>query len=220
MRIICLLGLAVLMPLSSVSAESNWIIGAGGSITKIESLNFLNTSGLGEGLGAFDNAGSGELKDDSFGWQLYGGYMFSENFGLLIKYSDSGDAKDDWSAFTEIDDDGDPNTPSVRDDFEFTGELSLDGFTVYAVQTVPMPNNFEFSLQVGWTFQDIDFEWESVGNSGAVSDDDSGFAVGGVVRYKFLKHWAVSGELEYLAVDFGSIIDDPIRLSINAEFNF
>jgi hypothetical protein len=219
MRIVGLLSIVGLMVMQSASAESSWFLGAGGSFTTLDSVNFVKTSGLLDSPGLV-NAGGGELRDNAFGWQVFGGYMFSENFGLLVKYSDSGDAEDDWSAFVEIDDDSNAATPPVRTDFNFNGEMSIDGFTIYAVQTVPMPNNFEFSLEAGWTFQDIDFDWAAVGNAGSLSDDDSGFAVGAVVRYKFLEHWAVSGEFEYLAVDFGSIIDEPIRLSINAEYHF
>ena len=221
MRYVFVLAMISLMPVQAAFAEISWFLGAGGSITKLETSNFVQFSGLDpDPTSPFEIAGSGEFSDKEFGWQVFAGLMFSEHFGLSVKYSESGDASDDWEGFIEQRPDLTDSTTWTRTDYQFTGEASIDGFTVYALQTIPFADNFEFSLELGWTLQDVDFTWNSSINSGSVSDDDSGLAIGGILRYKFLKHWAISAEFEWLNIGFGDLMDEPIRLGINAEFHY
>jgi len=229
-RCICLAVAVLLLPFQAAVADMSWYLGAGGGLTVLRTSDFASASGLNSGLGTGDRAGSNEFNDSPFGWQVYGGAMFTENFGLVLKYSDSGKGKDRWNGFTEIDPDG-PDVmgccpePPVTTNYDFVGEMQMDGFTIYAIQTVPLGDKFAYGIEVGWTKQDIEFTWDSTSNpstpnSGIVKTDASGFAFGALMRYQFLKHVAVSTEFEWLLIDFGDLIDRPIKLSVNLEVHF
>ena len=68
--------------------------------------------------------------------------------------------------------------------------------------------------------QDIDFNVASIPFTGPIKRDDQGFAIGGIFRYKFLKFMAISGEVEYLTVDFGGLTERPLRFALNLEAHF
>jgi hypothetical protein len=210
----------LLAPIQSAFAEISWYLGGGGAITKLETTDFASTAGLGSGLGPGDSITTGEFSDSPLGWQVFVGVMFSENFGFSVKYNDSGTGNDQWFGTSMIDDDMDPNTPPVTTDLTFNGESEMDGFTIYALQTIPFAEKFEFTFEGGFTRQDIKFAWSSTGNSGSISDDAFGFAVGGILRYKFFEHFALSGEVEYLNVDFSERFKKPLRFAANVEFHF
>jgi hypothetical protein len=140
--------------------------------------------------------GSDELDDTAIGGQIFAGSMFTRNFGTEIKYSDSGDA-DQTISGTKL-------------------KGSIDGFTIYGVATYPFPKRAEASFKLGYTFQD----GEITGLPQSVSDDDDGFAAAGMLRIRIGDNWAISGELEYLSVDFNSAIDEPLRWGLNAEYHF
>ena len=232
MRRFFLLAIVLMVPIQSALADVSWYVGAGGTITRLRTSDFVSTSGLNDGLGLNDTASSGEFSDSSLGAQVFAGVRFNENFALVVKYSATDDGEDNWTGSTNKDKDGDPITPErSRRNYDFDGEASIDGITIYLVQTLPLSNDMEFSLEVGWTDQDIDFDWNSSrisgppdpdGDdfSGSISDDDSGFAVGGILRYRFTEHWAISGELEWLAIDFGDVMEKPLRFGLNAEYSF
>jgi hypothetical protein len=219
-KFIYLSGLLLLAPIQSALAEISWFIGAGGAITKLETVDFSGSAGLGGGLGPNDTVTGEEFSDSPLGWQIFGGVMFSENFGFSVKYNDSGTGQDQWSGTSTVDDDMDPMTPPVVTNIMFTGEAEMDGFTIYALQTVPFAKKFEFTFEGGFTFQDIKFAATSTSISGSISDDAFGFAVGGVLRYKFFEHFALSGEIEYLNIDFSDRFDKPLRFGANVEFHF
>ncbi len=219
MRRFFLLAIVLMVPIQSAVADVSWYVGVGGIITRLKTSDFVSASGLTDGLGLNDTVSSGEFSDSPLGVQVFAGVRFNENFGLVVKYSDSGDGEDNWTGSIQVDD-GDPVTPPVKTKFDFDGEASIDGITIYLVQTLPLSNDMEVSLEVGWTDQDIEFDWNSQGNSGSISDDDSGFAAGGIVRYRFTEHWAISGELEWLALDFGNLMEEPLRFGLNAEYSF
>ena len=234
MRSLLPLALVVaLVPTQSVMADMSWYVGGGGSFTTLESKGFAAQSGLESELPP-DSAvstvriTSAQLKDSPTGWQLFGGLMFSKNFGIAIKYFDSGKAQDDWDATlteTFLPPPDPPPAPTVTP-LTYSGELSVEGFTAYFVQTVPVSNKVDFSLQVGVTFQDLDFDWIETSASGlltpsgSISDDDTGFAAAGVVRYRFWRNFAVSAEIEYNSADFDGLIAKPLRFNLNGEFHF
>ncbi len=212
-------GFLVLITVRSATAEISWYLGAGGAITSLESADFSDTSGLDSVPNAVVTI-SQEFDGGPFGWRIFAGVNFSENFGLTLKYSNSGNYEDDWLVFTRTDDDMDPMTPPVGTNYFLIGESSFDGYTVYAAPTIPLGERLAFTVQLGWTSQEIDFSWNSVGNSGSISRSDSGFACGALLRYKFLSHWAVSTEFEWLLIDFDNLINLPISFGINLEYHF
>jgi hypothetical protein len=230
-----MVAVSVLAPIQWAVADISWYVGAGGSITTLESTFFGSNSGFGSALAPQGIAVSSEdFKDDPSGWQIFGGVMFNENFGLVVKYSDSGEGKDQWSGSASelVDTDMDPNTPPVPvvTTYSFDGKAQVDGWTIYAAQTIPFAKRFEFTIEGGLTRQSLDFAWTSnrisgppIQNdnfSGSISDDEWGWAIGTILRYKFVKHFAMSGEVEYLATDFDDVIRNPMKYNVNLEFHF
>jgi opacity protein-like surface antigen len=203
-------------------ADLSWYLGGGGSLTTLKTKNFANASGIGANVNT--QLTTGRFKDSPFGWQLFGGLMFSENFGVSVKYADSGNGKDQWggelTTSTIVDPGPPPITTETQTDLSFDGEMSIDGFTIYLLQTLPVSEKIEFTVEIGYSKQDIDFNWRSTNFSRSQSDDDTGFALGGIVRYKILRNWAISGEIEYTTIDFGGLIDVPFKYSLNGEYHF
>ena len=74
--------------------------------------------------------------------------------------------------------------------------------------------------EIRLTRQDGEIKGSAFGMSANVSDDDYGVAFAGLVRYSFNDNWAITGDLEYLSVDFGGDIDEPIRYGFNVEYHF
>jgi hypothetical protein len=222
MRFICVLGLLMLLPIQSAVADISWYLGLGGGITKLHSTDFASTSGL-DGLLMVptDSISSGEFTDNPLGWQFFGAVMFNENFGVMLKYNESGEGEDQWDTTTRI-----GTTPAVVTNYSTVGQMQVDGLTIYALQTIPFANKFEFTFEAGVTRQAMEFVWVTSPNPGSglarqrITDDSVGFALGGVLRYKFFKHFAMSGEIEYINVDFDNAINKPIRYGANLEFHF
>lgn len=170
----------------------------------------LETDGLVEAGSLVGVTVSDEISDTAFGFQLGGGLMFTDNFGVEIKYSDSGDAEDD--IFVGVP--GEPPLPVSAD-------VSLDGFTVYGVAETSFADGWDVFGKLGYTSQDGEVELSFFGIAPeTVSDDDDGFAVAGGVRYRFTPNWAVTAEIEYWDIDFDGVISEPLQGSVNVQYFF
>lgn len=170
----------------------------------------LETDALVEAGAQFGVIVSDEISDTAFGYQLGGGVMFTDNFGLEVKYSDSGDAEDDIF----VSEPGGFPLPVSAD-------LSLDGFTLYAVAETSFADSWDVFGKLGYTSQDADVELSFFGVAPeTVSDDDDGFAVAGGIRYRFTPSWAVTAEIEYWDIDFDGVISEPLRGSVNLQYYF
>jgi len=220
MRVIALPVAALVLTVSAARAEQSFYVGGGASFSHLETFNFVQDSGFGDAVGDNQSARSGQFSRDVSGWQLFGGWMWSRNFGVLVKYTDGGDASDSWFGEITTSDPNAPQAPPVVDSFEFRGSMSIEGYGLYLVQTLPITDELEFSLHVGWTDQELDLDWSSTEFSGSLSRDDTGIAGAGLVRYRFLEDFAVSGEIEYLSADFRGLLDDQIRYALNLEYHF
>ncbi len=220
------IAVCVLVPVHGAFAELSWYLGGGGTYATYETTNFAESSGIEGSLPSTDSITTGQLKDSPIGWQVYGGLMFTENFGVAVKYLDSGKAKDQWGGVLASEISPGPPPITTDTDLTFDGELSTNGVIVYFVQTVPMSEKVEFSIELGFTAQDVDFEWRETSgsglmpSSGKISSDDTGFALGALARYKFVRNIAIAGEIEYATINFGGLIDRPLRFSLNAEIHF
>jgi len=214
MRRFILISIISLAPVHAAFADWSAYFGAGAVYSNLESNSFT------EDTGPNSETTVGSFKDSATGWQLFGGFMFTDNFGLAAKYYDSGEAKDEWvgveSTVT------DPGPPPITTDtlISFTGDMQITGYTLYVVQTVPVTKRTEFTLELGYADQDIDFNVASIPFTGPIKRDDQGFAVGGIFRYKFLKFMAISGEVEYLTINFGGLTKRPLRYALNLEAHF
>jgi hypothetical protein len=215
-----LLILALVVPAQAVFADTSWYVGGGGAVTRLRTENFASTSGLTPcQTPTCASASSGEFSDTPTAWQVFGAFTFDNNFGFLVKYSDTGTAKDWWQGMRET-------LAAGTTTYNFDGQARMKGTTLYVLQTIPMGDKVEYTIQAGWTFQDLDLEWTSNWNADAAANpsnlslNDNGLALAAVLRYKFLKWLAVSGELEYLVVDFNDTLEKPIRMGVNLEFHF
>jgi len=192
--------------ISLPAMAQTWYIGGGPAGTYIES------EGLVSGLGQEGLLASGEVEATGFGGQIYAGFLFNDYFGIEIKGNASGDAEDTITVF-------DTET-QLSVPLEVT--ISSNGFTGYLVGIVPIGNRrFELSGKVGYTYQDGELEVSAFGfSSGTLDESDDGVAVSGLFRYLFTDNWAITGEVEYVDIDFDSSVQEPIRYSVNAEYRF
>jgi len=192
--------------ISLPAMAQTWYIGGGAAGTYIESDGLVSAFGQ-EGLLA-----SGEVEATGFGGQIYAGFLFNDYFGIEIKANASGDAEDTINVL----DTGSGMTAPV----EIT--LSSNGFTGYLVGIIPLGNRrFELSGKLGYTYQDGELEASVFGfSTGTLDDSDNGMAVSGLFRYLFTDNWAITGEVEYVGIDFDSSVKEPIRYSVNGEYRF
>ncbi len=79
MRPFIVLTIFLLAPVHATFADISWYLGAGGSLTGLRTKSFAADSGLIVNLNPNQTAvlSSGDLKDGTFGWQLFGSLMFS-----------------------------------------------------------------------------------------------------------------------------------------------
>lgn len=168
----------------------------------------VQTNGIQEGLVSEGFTASTELDDAAIGYQIGAGYMFTENFGVEVRYGDSGSGKD-----TILVSDGVISIP-------LSVEAEADGFTIYAVEQGSIADKWDLFAKLGITRQNGKFSVTGNGGSGSISDDDKGFAVAGGVRFRVAESWRITGEVEYFAVDFDGAIQDPLRGSINIQYLF
>jgi len=190
----------------ATAMAQTWYIGGGPAGTYIES------DGLVSALAQGGVLASGEVEATGFGGQIYAGFLFNDYFGIEIKANASGDAEDTVTVLET----GSGITVPV----EVT--LSSNGLTGYAVGIIPLGNKrFELSGKLGYTYQDGEVEASAFGfSSGTFDDSDNGVAVSALFRYLFTDNWAITGEVEYVGIDFDSSVKEPIRYSVNAEYRF
>ncbi|MCC5794504.1 MAG: porin family protein [Chromatiales bacterium] len=143
--------------------------------------------------------------DTTLGWQLHAGYMFTPNIGLEGRASRTGTLRDRSST-------------SAGDLFS---RVTLDGFTLSAVGELPVIDQLDVFAKLGWTWQSAESRFEIPGvlfDQGKTKDN--GFAAGFGLRWHLTRNWAVTGEFEYLHVDFRNSLDEPLRGSFNLEYRF
>jgi len=214
-----LLAICLLAPVHTAFADLSWYLGAGGSLTGHKTRGFSTNSSIMASLDPNQSLSTDDFKDRTLGWQLYGGLMFTKNFGVSLKYLDSGNAKDQWSGTLKTVEPGTPPVTTEKDVF-FDGDMRIDGYTLYFIQTLPVSEKIEYTLEIGYSKQNLDFTWGSTDLPGSLSKNDKGLIAGGIFRYKFTKHFAVSSEIEYSTVNFSDLIENPLKFSLNGEFHF
>lgn len=195
------LGTSLVLYGAESAAEPRWYVFGGVTGTKLES-DGLQEAALSEGIAASD-----EVSDTAFGFQVGAGVMITDIFGVELKYSDSGDGEDDVF-FT----DGIDIVPASID-------LSIDGVTLYGVAAFPIAESWDVFGKLGYTLQDAELSADIFGFGVSESEDDDGVAVAGGLRYRITPNWAITGEVEYFAVDFGGF-EEPLRGSVNLQYLF
>jgi OOP family OmpA-OmpF porin len=136
------------------------------------------------------------LDDTDLGFKLFGGYRFTDHFGVELGYADFGEQ-------------------SARDgEAQLTTEIA--GWTAEAVGLAPVGERFEVFGKLGLIFAETDFFSSGGFEPRGVSDRTAELAagLGGAVR---LGRLAVRVELEYFANDS---VDRILLLSAGLEFRF
>ena len=190
-------------------------LGAGAIGTSLKTSSAFNSEIL-NGLGLSGIPSSGVFDDFPLGWQLYAGWMFTNMFGMELRWSDSGNGDSDIFLV---------NNAGVRTSNGDIG-VSIDGFTLYGVGNWPVAERLDLFGKLGYTRQDfsLDASYSDGGGGGAPplarSDDDVGPAAALGARWRFARHFASTVEVEYLGVDFDNKIDKPWRVGLNLEYWF
>ncbi len=162
-------------------------------------LLFAATSALAEGFYAGAGAGivhvededQGEsFKDDPFGWKIYAGYDFTENFALEGSYIKTGTAEDDVF--------GEPV------------EAELSAFTFSALGLFPVSDSAQLFGKLGY----YSGEQEITAFGITVDDDDDGFLVGAGIRFMTSDKFAIRADFDWYDADLESL------WSIGAAFQF
>ena len=123
-----------------------------------------------------DSAGTG-FSDTPFGFKVFGGYEFTENFALDV-------------AYTSTLDDAEDNVGGIPID------ISLDAFIIRGVGAFPVTDDFSVLGSVG--FWDGDSDVSGGGLSGSGSDDGLTLGVGGKYRFESV---SIRGEFEWFDTD-------------------
>lgn len=203
-----LAALSGIMAITATAADNGeggmqWYFSAGIPVTNLESSSFVSDAA------ALGVTVTDEVGDVTVGGQSTLGVMVTSMFGAEIRYSASGNSRDN-PTITNI------TAPPLRGD----AKLSIDGITLYGVARWPVHEQVDLLGKLGYTFQDLDLDANLAGTIIDTSDDDENFAAAIGVRLRTAENWAVTAEVEYLAVDFSGALDEPIRGSINLEYLF
>ena len=138
--------------------------------------------GAGLGLVNIEEEDLGEsFKDSPFGWRIFGGYDFNENFALEGAYVSSGTAED--TVFGE------------------DVEVEFSGFTVSAVGLLPLSDTMDLIAKAGF----YTGEQEVTVQGFTLDEDDDGFTVGAGMRFRTSDQFVVRGELDWFDTDLDSL---------------
>lgn len=136
------------------------------------------------------------LDETEPGFKLFGGYRFTDHFGLEFGYADFGTQESTMDTATL--------------------ETSIAGWTAVATGVLPAGERFEIFGKAGLIFSDTTIDSTGSGSPRETSDRAAEFTVGVGGAYK-LKHLAVRAELEYFSNDQ---VDRILLLSAGVEYRF
>jgi OOP family OmpA-OmpF porin len=171
---IALVLLALLFATTSAMAEG-FYAGAGLGVTQIE-----------------DEEEGESFKDSPFGWKIYAGYDFNENFAVEGAYLNSGEAEDDVLG------------EAVK--------VELTAFVVSAIGLVPVGESAQIFGKIGY----YDGEEDITAFGITFSDDDSGLTAGAGVRFKMSDNVALRADFDWFDTD----IDTVWSLGVGVQFYF
>lgn len=164
--------LALLFAASSVLAEG-FYAGAGAGIVKIK-----------------DEDQGESFEDTPFGWKIFAGYDFNENFALEGSYIKTGEAEDQV--------------------FGTTVETELSAFTFSAIGLMPVSDSAQLFGKLGY----YSGEQEVTAFGLTVDDDDDGFLVGAGIRFNTSDKFTIRADFDWYDADLDSL------WSIGAAFQF
>ena len=150
------------------------------------------------GLSDYDWSGGcvGDCDKTDIGFKLYGGYMFTPNFGAEIGYGGFGKAK--------------VSVPNVGN-----AELKSSGFHGFLTAQYPIDNWALFG-KLGFAWLDNEVE----ANNFSDSDSSTKLAWGLGATYMFNPNWGLRGEYENYDYDFRGETDSITMWSLSIQYKF
>ncbi len=145
----------------------------------------------------------GNCDKTDIGFKVFGGYMFTPNFGAEIGYGAFGKAK------IGIDVLGTP----------VHAELKSSGFHGFLTAQYPVENWALFG-KLGFAYLDNEITVSAPGISGSESDSSTEFAWGLGFTYMFSKNLGVRGEYENYKYSFEDASDNISLWSIGIQYKF
>jgi hypothetical protein len=192
------MGLALTTASSMAMAEeqAGWYFGVTGGQAQAD----LNQDELDEivedaffSAGAPVLSGSSTLEDSDTSWSLFGGYRFSQYFGLEASYVDFGTAE--YRASGTVN----PPGPVGSAPASYAIDFEVTGFTVAAIGAIPLGQMFDLHARLGMLFADT--EISERGTIGSVAASDSFSADSRDLHYGVGAGWHL-GERWSLSLDW------------------
>jgi OOP family OmpA-OmpF porin len=148
----------------------------------------------------------GTCDKTDFGFKIFGGYMFSPNWGLEGAYGSYGKSKINVQV-----------APGIGANAEFKSS----GFSGFVVGQLPM-DNWRFFGKLGFARLDneLDIQSNVPGAQGSNSDTSTDLAWGLGATYMLNKNFGIRGEFEQLSYEFSSATQRLNSFSIGVQYNF
>lgn len=152
-----------------------------------------------------DCSGTSSCDTNDTGGKVYGGFMYTPNFGVEISYFDLGKAK---AAGT------DPDLGI------YSGSVKTDGFGLFAVALAPIDNFSVFAkLGIASTKTKIDVSSSLLG-SDSESKRQTDFAWGLGAGYEFTKNFGARLEFERFRIKLADEKKDADFVSLGVTYRF
>jgi OOP family OmpA-OmpF porin len=144
---------------------------------------------------------SGTVDGKDTGWKIFGGYMFSRNFGLEVAYVNLGEV----------------SYSGTFGGFPVTGgKVEVTGFNVAALGSLPINEQFSIFGKIGLFMWEAEASDTTGGVPFSATADGTDLSLGLGVSYNFTRNFAVRAEWEMFQTDEA----DATLLSIGAVFRF
>ena len=138
----------------------------------------------GGGLGILqieDSEDGISFEDNPFGWKIYAGYDFNDNFAVEGSYINSGEAEDEV--------------------FGEQVEVTLTAFTVSAIGLMPVSDTVSLFGKLGF----YSGEEEVTVQGSSLDDDDDGMTVGAGVRFATSDNFVIRGDFDWYDTDLDTV---------------
>src|SRR5688572_2697436 len=129
---------------------------------------------------------SGTVDGKDTGWKIFGGYMFSRNFGLEVAYVNLGEV----------------SYSGTFGGFPVTGgKVEVTGFNVAALGSLPINEQFSIFGKIGLFMWEAEASDTTGGVPFSATADGTDLSLGLGVSYNFTRNFAVRAEWEMFQTD-------------------
>lgn len=159
---------------------------------------FYVGGGIGQSFVEEDNVASGQdFDEEDFAFKIFGGYRFHENFAVEVDYLDFGEPDDDILGVNL--------------------EVDLYALALYGVGILPVSDQFELFIKLGFAYWDAEVDGSFMGISASDDEDGTDLAYGLGASFAFTDQFAVRIEYEGIDVDD---LDAADMFTVSGEFRF